>query len=165
MKIEYDGKEFNKIKELLAETTIQNIDKFLFDNKKITLRDFINLQEEENKKDSWGSASNSGYRGSASNSGDWGVSISNAVFGSVSNKAGLYSLITEFVFNNIKIGEGFPKEKIIKQNAKLIRFTKNMEGKYYTLLKNKVYEVVECDGIKNIVIDKKIVKIKQTIYY
>ena len=202
MEIEYDGKKFNKIKELLSATTIKNIDKFLFDNKKITLSDFINLQEEENRKDSvgsasnsgdrgsasnsgyrgsasnsgnWGSASNSGdrgsasnsgdrgsasnsgYRGSASNSGDWGISMSNSIFGSVSNKAGFYSLITEFVFNDIKEGEGIPKEKIIKQNAKLIKFTKKMDSKYYTLLKNKIYEVIECDGIKNIIIDRKII--------
>ena len=32
---------FNNIKELLAKTTIANIDKFLFDNEKITLSDFI----------------------------------------------------------------------------------------------------------------------------
>ena len=104
-----------------------------------------------------GSASNSGYSGSASNSGDWGVSMSNSIFGSVSNKVGLYSLIIEFVFNDIEQGEGLPKEKIIKQNAKLIKFTKEMDGKYYTLLKNKIYEVGECDGIKNIIIDRKII--------
>ena len=44
MVIEFNGKKYNKIKELLAETTIANIDKFLFDNNKITLSDFINLQ-------------------------------------------------------------------------------------------------------------------------
>ena len=124
MKIKYNNKEYNKIKDLLADTTIANIDKFLFNNKKITLADFINFQEKENKKDASGSASNSGYRGSASNSGDWGISTSNAIFGTVSNKAGLYSLVTEFIFNDLKLGEGFPKEKIIKQNAKLLRRVK-----------------------------------------
>ena len=211
MDIQYNGKKFKKIKELLAKTTIKNINKFLFNNRQITLSDFINLQEEENKKDArgsasnsgqwgsasnsgysgsasnsghcgsasnsgysgsasnsgdwgsasnsgdWGSASNSGYSGSASNSGDWGISMSNAIFGLVSNKAGLYSLITELVFNDIKQGECISKKKIVKQNAKLIKFTKKMEGKYYTLLKNKIYEVIECDEIKNIVIDRKIV--------
>ena len=200
MKIKYNNKEYNKIKDLLADTTIANIDKFLFNNKKITLADFINLQEKENKKDAsgsasnsgdygsasnsgdcgsasnsgdygsasnsgdWGSASNSGYRGSASNSGDcgsasnsgdWGISTSNAIFGAVSNKAGLYSLVTEFVFNDLKLGEGFPKEKVIKQNAKLLKFTKEMEGKYYTLLKNKIYEIAECDNIKIIITERK----------
>ena len=47
MKIKYNNKEYNKIKDLLADTTIANIDKFLFNNKKITLADFINLQEKE----------------------------------------------------------------------------------------------------------------------
>ncbi len=69
MKIEYNGKQFTKIKELLAETTISNIDKFTINNKKITLSDFIGLQETENEKDASGSASNSGDWGSASNSG------------------------------------------------------------------------------------------------
>ena len=50
MKIEYNWKEFNKIKELLAETTIANIDKFIINNEKITLSDFIELQETENEK-------------------------------------------------------------------------------------------------------------------
>ena len=191
MEIKYNNKTYNKIKELLADTTIANVDEFLFDNEKITLADFVNLQEQENKNDArgsasnsgdWGSASNSGYRGSASNSGDcgsasnsgdwgsasnsgdwgsasnsgdWGISVSNAIFGTVSNKAGLYSMVIEFVFDNLIDGEGLPKEKIIKQNAKLIKFTKEMEGKYYTLLKNKIFEVVECDGIKMIVTDRK----------
>ena len=47
MKIKYNNKEYNKIKDLLADTTIANIDKFLFNKKKITLADFINLQEKE----------------------------------------------------------------------------------------------------------------------
>ena len=254
MEIKYNNKTYNKIKELLADTTIADIDKFLFDNEKITLADFVNLQEQENKNDAngsasnsgdngsasnsgdmgsasnsgywgsasnsghwgsasnsgdkgsasnsghWGSASNSGYWGSASNSGDkgsasnsghwgsasnsgdkgsasnsgdmgsasnsgywgsasnsgyWGVSVSNAIFGTVSNKAGLYSMVTEFVFDNLIYGENPLKEKIIKQNAKLIKFTKEMEGKYYTLLKNKIFEVVDHDGIKMIVTDRK----------
>ena len=254
MKIEYNGNQYNKIKELLADTTIANIDKFLFDNEHITLANFVNLQEQENKKDAsgsasnsgargsasnsdasgsasnsgasgsasnsgasgsasnsgyWGSASNSGYWGSASNSGargsasnsgasgsasnsgyrgsasnsgywgsasnsgasgsasnsgdwgsasnsgDWGISSSNAIFGTVSNKKGCFSFITEFVFNDLQIGEGLPKEKIIKQNAKCIKFTKQMDGKFYTLFKNKIYEVIECDNIKMIVLNKK----------
>ena len=218
MKIEYNGKQFSKIKELLEETTVANIDKFLFDNEKISLSDFVGMQENENQKDArgsasnsgdngsasnsgnngsasnsgdwgsasnsgysgsasnsgdsgsasnsgdsgsasnsgdWGSASNSGYRGSASNSGDWGSVMSNAFFSAISNRAGLYGMITEFVFDNLIDGEGFPKEKIIKQNAKLIKFTKEMEGKFYTLFKNKIYEVVELDNIKMIVLEKK----------
>ena len=66
MKIKYNNKEYNKIKDLLADTTIANIDKFLFNNKKITLSSFIKLQEKENKKDA---------SGSASNSGDWGSGL------------------------------------------------------------------------------------------
>ena len=146
MKIEYNGKQFSKIKELLTETTVANIDKFLFDNEKISLADFVGMQENENQKDASGSASNSGdngsasnsgysgsasnsgdkgsasnsgSRGSASNSGNWGSVMSNAFFSAISNRAGLYGMITEFVFNNLIGGEGLPKEKIIKQNAKL----------------------------------------------
>lgn len=129
MIIEYDGKKYNKIKELLTETTIANIDKFLFDNEKITLSNFINLQEKENKEDSKGSASNSGYCGSASNSGDWGsasnsgdwgVSISNAFLSSVSNKANCYSVVTEFILDH--------NLDIVKQDAKLIKFTKKWKA-------------------------------------
>ena len=181
MKIEYNGKQFNKIKDLLAETTVANIDKFLFNNEKITLSDFIWLQETENKNDSngsasnsgdrgsasnsgysgsasnsgdWGSASNSGYRGSASNSGDWGSAMSNSIFGTVSNKAGLYAMITEFVFDDLKKGEGLLREKIVKQNAKLMKFTSKTSGKFFTLLKNKIYQVVEYDNIKMVVLNK-----------
>jgi len=64
-------------------------------------------------------------------------------------------MITEFVFDNIRNGEGIPKEKIIKQNAKLIKFTKTMVGKFYTLLKNKVYEIIDCDNIKMIILEQK----------
>ena len=30
-----------------------------------------------------------------------------------------------------------------------------MEGKFYTLFKNKVYEVVECNNIKMLVLEQK----------
>jgi hypothetical protein len=81
--------------------------------------------------------------------------MSNSIFGSVSNKINLYAMITEFVFDNLIWGEGIPKDKIIKQNAKLIKFTKEMEGKFYTLFKNKIYQVVECDNIKTLVLEQK----------
>jgi hypothetical protein len=166
MTIEYNGKKYDKIKDLLVETTINNLDKFLFNNEKLTLSDFIGLQEIENSADASGSASNSGYRGSASNSGDcgsasnsgyWGSASVNAFMGAVSNTTGLYGMVTEFIIDGFSAKNcdsyKYLSERIVRQNAKLIKFTAEMSGKFYTLFKNQVFEVVTVDGIRMLVLD------------
>ena len=94
-----------------------------------------------------GSAIDSGWFGSAVNSGDWGISVSNTFCGKITNKKGCFSMITEPILNS--------KEKQCGQNAKLIKFTSEMEGKYYTLLKGELFEVISFDGIDVAVLETK----------
>jgi hypothetical protein len=149
---EGDSTEYDTIKGLLSKHTIAELDKFVINNQsKLSLKDFVAMQETENKEEASGSASNSGYSGSASNSGDSGISVSNSFFGTVSNKAGCFSFIVE----NEHKGKYTNGLIITKQNAKTVKFTKEMDGKFYTLFKNKIYEVIEADDIKTLVLERK----------
>lgn len=90
-----------------------------------------------------GIAINSGEYGNASNNGEFGISITTSIFGTASNIENGYSMLTEYVFNNADNNDTLDtlKNKIIQQNIQIIKFTKEMANKEYTLFKNKVYEI------------------------